>query len=127
MKRLTFPWGRRYHAPKDSLLHKISKVLLVPSATRDRLTAGIYDEDHDGNPLSTVARALAQVIALDPVERRLHKAQRAGDIRGGHFDEKVAQGLEAGVITQEESKDLLAMYQVYRRAIDVDDFNEKAL
>ncbi len=127
LKWLTFPLGRRYHAPKDSLLQKIAKRLLVPGEMRDRLTAGIYTENHASNPLSLVEQALQEVIALDPVERRLHKAQRAGQIRNGHFQDKVAQALQNYLLTEDEAKKLLAMYQVYRRAIDVDDFSNEEL
>ena len=42
MRRLVFPLGRPYVVPSDRLGHEVARLLLEPSATRDRLTAGMY-------------------------------------------------------------------------------------
>ena len=42
MRAIVFPLGRPYVIPSDKLGHDVAKLLLEPSATRDRLTAGMY-------------------------------------------------------------------------------------
>ena len=42
MRRVVFPLGRPYVVPSDKLGHDVARLLIEPSATRDRLTAGIY-------------------------------------------------------------------------------------
>jgi acyl-CoA dehydrogenase len=37
-----FPLGRPYEVPSDKLGHEVAQTLIEPSATRDRLTAGMY-------------------------------------------------------------------------------------
>jgi acyl-CoA dehydrogenase len=37
-----FPLGRPYEVPSDHLGHEVAQTLIEPSATRDRLTAGMY-------------------------------------------------------------------------------------
>ena len=42
MRRIVFPLGRPFVVPSDKAGHEVAKLLLEPSATRDRLTAGMY-------------------------------------------------------------------------------------
>src|SRR5205085_9859980 len=42
LRRLVFPLGRPYVVPSDQLGHAVAKLLIEPSATRDRLTAGMF-------------------------------------------------------------------------------------
>ncbi len=42
LRRILFPLGRPYVVPSDRLGHEVAKLLIEPSATRDRLTAGMY-------------------------------------------------------------------------------------
>jgi hypothetical protein len=40
--RIIFPWGHPYDVPSDEVGHQVAKLLIEPSATRDRLTAETY-------------------------------------------------------------------------------------
>ena len=73
MRRVVFPLGRPYVVPSDKLGHDVARLLIEPSATRDRLTAGIYLSRADDDPLAQIERALAATIAAEPIE-----AQAAG-------------------------------------------------
>ena len=41
-RRIVFPLGRPYVVPSDHLGHQVASLLIEPSATRDRLTAGMF-------------------------------------------------------------------------------------
>jgi acyl-CoA dehydrogenase len=56
MQRVVFPLGRPYEITSDQLGHEVARLLLEPSATRDRLTAGISSAAGD-DPVALVDRA----------------------------------------------------------------------
>src|SRR4029453_5303769 len=66
MRAIVFPLGRPYVVPSDKLGHEVARLLLEPSATRDRLTAGAYIPETDDNPLTLIERALAATLAAEP-------------------------------------------------------------
>ena len=78
MRRTVFPLGRPYVVPSDTLGHHVARLLIEPSATRDRLTAGMYLPNAEGDVMSTIEAALAATIAADPIEARMRDAQKAG-------------------------------------------------
>ena len=122
LRFLTFPIGRRYSPVKDSLQQKVAKLMLSPTATRQRITEGIYTSADAHNNLAILEAALEQAVHLEPLDKRLHKAQRTGQIRGGHFEERLQQSIAAGILTADEAEKLKTMHVIYRKAIDVDDF-----
>ncbi|HWN30741.1 MAG TPA: acyl-CoA dehydrogenase, partial [Burkholderiales bacterium] len=51
LRRAVFPLGRTFSPPSDELGRQVSSLLLAPSATRDRLTAGIYVPVNEADPV----------------------------------------------------------------------------
>ena len=74
--------GRPYVVPSDKLGHEVARLLIEPSATRDRLTAGIYLSQAVDNPLAQIERALAATLAAEPVEAKLRGAMKEGRFDG---------------------------------------------
>ena len=127
LRRIVFPLGAREREPNDRLGHKVAQLMLSPSETRDRLTRGVYTSDRTGHPVGVMERLLPDVIASEPVERKLLKAVRNGQARGWTWEEQIASAREAGVLTAREA-DMLA--DVRARVLDViavDDFDLKEL
>ena len=58
MRRFVFPLGRPYQVPSDKLGHQVARLLLEPSATRDRLVAGSFVSRADDDPVALIERAL---------------------------------------------------------------------
>src|SRR5206468_12797909 len=81
MRRVIFPLGRPYVVPSDRLGHAVARLLIEPSATRDRLTAGMFIGDPE-EPVGLLERALAVTIAAEPIERKLNDAIRRGALDG---------------------------------------------
>lgn len=122
LRLVIFPLGRVERAPNDRLGHKVAALLLSPSETRDRLTRGIYLSDRSGYPIGVMEKLLPDVIAAEPLERKLLKAQRNGQIKGHTFEEQLDQALGQELISERERDFLL---DVRRRTLDiisVDDF-----
>jgi acyl-CoA dehydrogenase len=127
IRRLTFPLGRPYVAPADSLGHKVAKLLLEPSATRDRLTAGMYMGRPGDEGVDLIERALAATLASEPIEAKIKAAAKAGRFEaklppGAGVEMLVARANAAGVITAAEGEAVLAARDLTARVIRVDDF-----
>jgi acyl-CoA dehydrogenase len=127
LRRLIFPLGRPYVVPSDRLGHEVARLLIEPSATRDRLVADSYVGTDLEEPVAALEAALAATVAAEPAEARIRQAIKdkrfePGLVPGGGVDALHAQACEAGLITEAEF-DLLRQWSALRdRVIRVDDF-----
>jgi acyl-CoA dehydrogenase len=128
LRRIVFPLGRPYVVPSDAIGHDVARLLIEPSATRDRLTAVMYIGTGEDDPVGLIERALAATVVADPVEAKLRTA-----IKDGRLDSRVPAGsgievladraLAAGFITLEEARALATQRELVARVIRVDDFD----
>jgi acyl-CoA dehydrogenase len=127
MRRIVFPLGRPYVVPSDRLGHEVAKLLIEPSATRDRLTAGMFIARSGEGPVLQIERALAATLAAEPVEAKIRLAAKEGrlDTRlppGAGLEELVARAQTAGIVDAAEGAALLAARDLTAKVIRVDDF-----
>jgi acyl-CoA dehydrogenase len=122
LRRIIFPLGRPYVVPSDKLGHEVAKLLIAPSGTRDRLTAGMYVTKDESDVIGKLEAALDAAIASEPIERKLRDAQRTGGLRGDGAAELAKSGLAAGVITAEEYAQVERTGRLRDEVIRVDDF-----
>lgn len=123
LRFVVFPLGRVERAPNDRLGHKVAALMLSPSETRNRLTRGIYTSDRTGQAVGVIEALLPDVIACEPIERKLLKALKQGEIKGYTFDEQLEHARSKGILTEQEAS---LMADVRRRSLDVvsvDDFD----
>jgi len=122
MRRTVFPLGRPYVIPSDKLGHDVAKLLIEPSATRDRLTAGMYLPKAESDVVRAIESAVEATLAAEPIEARIREAQKAGRLKVGVGEDRVAAARAANIITADE----LAIVRRARKQIDqvirVDDF-----
>jgi acyl-CoA dehydrogenase len=127
MRRVVFPLGRPYVIPSDKLGHEVARLLIEPSATRDRLTAGAYISRDPDDPGNLIERALAAAIAAAPVEAKIRAATRDGRLpatppAGAGIEWPIGQATSAGIITAAEADVLREARELTERVIRVDDF-----
>jgi len=122
LRRILFPLGRPYVVPSDRLGHEVAKLLLAPSATRDRLTAGMYVTKGETDIIGKLEAALAAAIAAEPIERKLRDARDAERIAGETGEDLAKAALAAGVITADEQAQLARAARLRDEVIRVDDF-----
>jgi acyl-CoA dehydrogenase len=120
---VVFPFGRRERAPGDRLTHKVAQLLLTPSDTRDRLTDGIYKSAKTGHPVGLMEEALPQVIHAEPLERKLLKALKNGEITGITWEEQLQDAIARSVVTAEEAEILVRVRKLVMEIIAVDEFD----
>ncbi|PZA15150.1 acyl-CoA dehydrogenase [Parazoarcus communis] len=128
LRRLVvFPLGRPYVVPSDRLGHDVARLLIEPSATRDRLTADVHLPTDVEEPLGALEAALLATVAAEPIETKVKQAQRAGRFQfvaaaGGGVDALWRQAFEAGVIDADEFALLQRRGVLRDKVIRVDDF-----
>ncbi len=127
LRFIVFPFGRREKEPGDRLTHRVAQLLLVPSDTRDRLTNGVFKSATSNHPICFMERALPQVIQAEPLERKLLKALKAGEISGITWDEQVKNALEKSILTRDEVEILVRVREMVAEIIAVDDFDVEDL
>ncbi len=123
-QRVLFPNGFPYTEPDDRMSHKAAGMLLKPSASRDRLTQGIFITDDARYRQGIVEQAFEQAAIVAPVEKTLRSARRSGVISARNRLAQAREALEKGLITEEELKALETMRMLRRRVIAVDSFED---
>jgi acyl-CoA dehydrogenase len=122
-----FPFGRHERQPGDRLGHRVTQLLMHPSKTRDRLTDGIFVSQQATNPVGLLELALPRVIATEPLERRLHKAEVAGTLSARDPQSQLQKAVEQSIITTDEAKELEAVRAMVTEIIAVDEFESSYL
>ena len=111
LRFMLLPFGVRRRGPSDRLTQACAGLLLAPSATRDRLTAGIF-HGTGNNGIARLERAFELTIAAAPLHERLHRA-KIRDIEAARRQD---------VINDSEAAALHAAAQAVAEAVAVDDF-----
>jgi len=127
LRALVFPLGLREVPPSDRLGHRVSAILCAPNEARDRLGLWTYLTPSANNPIGRMNAILADVIAAEPVERKLQKALKAEAAKPLDFAEQLAAAEAQGAISTEERKLLERVRAATFEFISVDDFDPREL
>lgn len=122
LRLLAFPFGLPYQAPDDRLSDAVAEIILAPSETRDRLTAGLFVPVGDHEPLGRLEDALERTLAAERVLAKIRRGMRDGKVARGDPEQRLTQALEAGVINAGEAETVKAALVARRKVIEVDDF-----
>src|SRR5262249_37709265 len=114
MRRTVFPLGRPYVVPSDRLGHEVARLVIEPSATRDRLTAGMYLPKSESDVLGPIEAAVEATLAAEPIDARLREAQKTGRLVVKVGEDRPAAAHAAGIISADE----LAVVRRARRLHD---------
>ena len=114
---IILPLGVRRHGPADRLTRRCAELLLAPSATRERLTAGLFLEAGASVAVATLEQAFDLVIETAPLQQRLHEA-RCRDFR---------EGEAKGLLSAAEVARLEECAAVVAQVLAVDDFAAEEL
>ncbi|HEV8552968.1 MAG TPA: DUF1974 domain-containing protein, partial [Casimicrobiaceae bacterium] len=122
MRRTVFPLGRPYVIPSDNLGHEVAKLLIEPSPTRDRLTAGMYLPQAETDVVGAIDSAVEATLAAEPIEARMREAQKAGRFSVELGEDRAAAAQAASVITADEFAIVTRARKLADQVIRVDDF-----
>src|SRR5688572_10046208 len=127
VRAIVFPLGRPYVVPSDALGRDVARLLIAPSPTRDRLTAGMFLPDQVDDPVRQIELALDATMAAEPIEAKLREAVRAGRlprVDDPRIDAETLdrQAIDASVITPDEARVLAEHRKRVAQVVRVDDF-----
>jgi acyl-CoA dehydrogenase len=128
MRAFIFPRGLTYFAPGDRLSRAVAGLVQSAGEPRDRLTAGVYREQHPGNALG----ALQQVLELAPAAELIEKKLRVEGVRTGRVGAldlpgQIEQGRALGILTTAEADALRRYDELVMDIINVDEFEPAEL
>lgn len=127
LRALIFPAGKPYAPPSDRLIRNAAQVLLKDSATRDRLTRGVYINSRQNDPTGRIERAFLAVLEAEPVEKKIQQARREGKFSGEKRSQLIDQALAQNIINDAEARLILAADEARAEAISVDEFTPESL
>jgi acyl-CoA dehydrogenase len=127
MQRIVFPLGRPYVVPSDQAGHEVAKLLLEPSATRDRLTAGMFHGKSDDDTRVLLERTLAATLVAETIEQKMRAAAKSGKLDtvlppGSPPTALAERAAALGIITPEEARAIALHRELLAQAVRVDDF-----
>lgn len=127
LRVIIFPLGRRLKPPSDLTCHRVARILMTPSPMRDRLLDGCYVSEDPADATGLLNHSLGQVLLADPIEQRLAKALRSGELDHDSDADELAIAAESGVISPEEAKLVREAREARRAVIEVDDFSQEEM
>ena len=124
LNMVIFPLTKPYGGASDKLGHKVARLLLEPSASRDRLSRDIFITDDANDPMGRLEYALQKVLSAEKAERKLRDAMRIGLISNTRdFDQVIAEAIRQKIIDQDEADKISAAHDATLNAISVDEFS----
>jgi acyl-CoA dehydrogenase len=118
LRIVAFPLGRFRRPPSDRLVHACASLILSATATRERLTDGIYISRLPTDPTGRMEAAFAAALERDAIEDKIRASGQVG--RKAMAD--LARLVRENIVTQGEADALARANAIIRDAIDVDDF-----
>ncbi len=122
---IIFPFGRPYAVQSDELGHQVAKLVISPSATRDRFTADCHLPKTSDEPVGALEMAFAATIAAEPIDAKVREAEKRG-LFENNPDANVRDiahvAFKLGVVTAAEYATLKRRDELRNIVIRVDDF-----
>jgi len=124
MQLLVFPTGLPYHHPCDQVGHAAARILLRPSAARDRLTRGVFISRDPNEKMGQLELALQQAEQVMLIEGTLRGAVKSGLIGASELETLLDQAVDEGIISPSERAELQRMELLRRQVVEVDAFSD---
>ncbi|WP_024303155.1 acyl-CoA dehydrogenase [Pseudogulbenkiania sp. MAI-1] len=123
IRRVIFPWGLTLKPASDKTGTKVARAMMEEGGTRARLTQGMYIPQDERDAVGVLAPALRSILETETIENTLRKWARDGRFISITARERLAEALQAGLITQAEFDAVTRARKLKRDVIMVDDFD----
>ena len=125
LNMVIFPLTKPYGGANDKLGHKVARLLLQPSAVRDRLTRDIFWTDNPDDGMGRLEHALKLSIAAEDAERKLRDAMRIGLLNQQPIESLLEKAQELDIINKQEAEQIMQSHLATQNAIRVDEFSKE--
>ncbi|MBI1397640.1 MAG: acyl-CoA dehydrogenase [Betaproteobacteria bacterium] len=117
-----FPLGPRLREPSDQLGTRVAKLMAMPSASRERVTRGMYILRDEADPVGRLELALVLAPQAEALLAKIRAVEREGGLHGASEQERLENAVGQGLLTPEELQVLGRYRRLQRACIMVDDF-----
>lgn len=122
LRMLTFPFGRSFSAPSDSLHQQAAELIMMPGEGRDRLCSGLFIPQQPDQPITALQGALELITAAQPLEKKLRDVIKSGRLEKEPLETVHKRAVQAGLLTESEIQQIQMAESARRGIIAVDDF-----
>jgi acyl-CoA dehydrogenase len=120
-----FPFSKGYRYPQDSLSFQLADSMRQNLTLREVLTPICYIGKTERDPLAIIERAFLAQIEAEPILSKLRKTQLKKEaIEGLSIAEMAKNAYNEGVISVAEQNQLIALDELLRDAVAVDEFKK---
>ncbi|TBU72937.1 acyl-CoA dehydrogenase [Phytopseudomonas daroniae] len=129
LRVLVFPFGRRHQGPDDHLDAQVAAIIgrNAGDPALEELLEGCFRPSSTEDPVGALQHAFNLLQETQPLQKKLHKAVKAGQVREMPGQNEIETAVAAGVLTAEEGQQLQRAEIARRVVIDVDDFSKEEL
>jgi acyl-CoA dehydrogenase len=121
LKILLFPLGRPYASATDKVSQQVAGLLLAPSESRDRLTAGMFVSENLSDSVALLDSMLGRVTDIEPIAKSV--SQFCGSEARIWTDETVIdEAVTAEIINELDGVKLREYRQQLIKVLSVDEF-----
>lgn len=124
LKRMVFPYGKAYNPPSDKLSHQVASSMLMPSALRDKLTMHCFIGKDKSDQTGKMDFALNLSVEAQAPAKKIREGIKKGQLdKTEPLLSLIEQGLEKGILNEQEGQ-LLKECEIARLdALKVDSFS----
>ncbi|WP_297927810.1 acyl-CoA dehydrogenase [Metallibacterium sp.] len=123
LRALVFPLGRREVPPSDRLGRRVAAAITAPGPARAAVLEWCYLTPTPNHPVGRLHALLPDVVAAEPIERKLQKALKTGAIKAHDYLAQVDEAARQGVLSAAEAALLRHVREAGAEFITVDDFD----
>ena len=129
LRVLVFPFGRRHQGPDDQLDAQVAAIIgqNAGNPALEAVLEGCFRPTSTEDPVGALQHAFNLLQEAAPLQKKLHKAVKAGQVRETPGQNEIETAVAAGVLSAEEGQQLQRAEQARRVVIDVDDFSKEEL
>ncbi|WP_339082684.1 acyl-CoA dehydrogenase [Pseudomonas sp. TMP9] len=129
LRVLVLPLGRRHKGPTDAMDAQVAAIIGRNSGdpALEELLEGCYRPHAEHDPVGALHYAMNLLQGVQSLQKKLHKAVKAGEVQALPGQSLIDAALAAGVISTEEAHSLQQAEAARRVVIDVDDFAKDEL
>ena len=129
LRLLVLPLGRRHKGPSDELDAEVAAIISRNSGdpALEELLEGCYRPQAEQDPVGALQYAMGLLHETQPLQKKLHKAVKAGQVQALPGQNLIEAAVNAGVLSAEEGHALQQAEAARRVVIDVDDFAKEEL
>jgi len=122
LRALTFPTGFAFSEPSDRAAHTAAQLLLSPSNTRDRLTAGVFIHPDASERSRQLEAALQLAHELAPLEAKLKSLRRKGTLASRSLNDLAKEARQKHLIGEVQFKQVDIYLKLVNQVVQVDAF-----